>query len=170
MLRILSDTPTLYLCLLMHGERGHPRPFGRLWVSRGIVQFSSVQSLSRVWVSATPWIAARQPFPVHHHLPEPTQAHVHWVGDAIQPSHPLSSPSPPAFNLSQHQGLFHMHQFFSSGGQNVGISALCSKWRAWSLAHPTVWAEVGSKCLFSLQNAHEKFDVQCECGDFGGKP
>ena len=44
--------------------------------------------------------------PVHHQLPEFTQTHVHWVSDAIQPSHPLSSPSPPAFNLSQHQGLF----------------------------------------------------------------
>ena len=44
--------------------------------------------------------------PVHHQLPECTQIHVHWVSDAIQLSHPLSSPSPPAFNLSQHQGLF----------------------------------------------------------------
>ena len=44
--------------------------------------------------------------PVQHQLPEFTQTHVHWVGDAIQPSHPLSSPSPPTFNLSQHQGLF----------------------------------------------------------------
>ena len=44
--------------------------------------------------------------PVHHQLPEPTQTHVHWVGDAIQPSHPLSSPSPPALNLFQNQGLF----------------------------------------------------------------
>ena len=44
--------------------------------------------------------------PVHHQLPELAQTHVHWVGDAIQPSHPLSSPSLPAFNLSQHQGLF----------------------------------------------------------------
>ena len=44
--------------------------------------------------------------PVHHQLPEFIQTHVHQVGDAIQPSHPLSSPSPPAFNLSQHQGLF----------------------------------------------------------------
>ena len=44
--------------------------------------------------------------PVHHQLPEFTQTHVHWVGDAIQPSHPLSSPSPPVPNLSQHQGLF----------------------------------------------------------------
>ena len=44
--------------------------------------------------------------PVHHQLLELTQPHVHWVGDAIQPSHPLSSPSPPTFNLSQHQGPF----------------------------------------------------------------
>ena len=44
--------------------------------------------------------------PVHHQLPELAQTHVHWVGDAIQPSHPLSSPSAPTFNLSQHQGLF----------------------------------------------------------------
>ena len=44
--------------------------------------------------------------PVHHQLPESAQTHVHCVSDAIQPSHPLSSPSPPALNLSQHQGLF----------------------------------------------------------------
>ena len=44
--------------------------------------------------------------PVHHQLPELTQTHVHRVGDAIQPSHPLSSPSPPDFNLSQYRGLF----------------------------------------------------------------
>ena len=52
--------------------------------------------------------------PVHHQLPESTQTHVHWVGDAIQPSHPLSSPSLPALNLSQHQGLF---QWVSSSNQ-----------------------------------------------------
>ena len=45
-------------------------------------------------------------FPVHHQLPEFTQIHAHWVSDAIQPSHPLSSPSPPTFNLSQYQSLF----------------------------------------------------------------
>ena len=44
--------------------------------------------------------------PVHHSLPQFTQTHVHWVGDGIQPTHPLSSASPPAFNLSQNQGLF----------------------------------------------------------------
>ena len=45
-------------------------------------------------------------FPVHHYLLDFAQTHVHWVSDAIQPSHPLSPPSPPAFNLSQHRGLF----------------------------------------------------------------
>ena len=52
--------------------------------------------------------------PVHQQLLEPTQTHVHWVGDAIQPSRPLSFPSPPAPNLSQHQGLF---QWVSSSDQ-----------------------------------------------------
>ena len=69
-------------------------------------QFSPVQSLSCVQLFATPWTACSTPgFPVHHQLPELAQARVHKVGDAIQPSHPLSSPSP-IFNLSQHQGLF----------------------------------------------------------------
>ena len=53
-----------------------------------------------------PMDCSRPGFPVYHHLPEFTQTHVHRVGDAIQPSHPLSSPSPPAFSLSQHRGLF----------------------------------------------------------------
>ena len=70
------------------------------------VQFSSVQSLSRVWLFATPWTAARQAFLSITKPPEFTQTHVHWVGDAMQPSHPLSSPSSPASNPSQHQDLF----------------------------------------------------------------
>ena len=60
--------------------------------------------------------------PVYHQLLESTQTHVHWYGDAIQPSHPLSSPSLLAFNLSQHQG-FLVSQFFTSGGQSIGVSA-----------------------------------------------
>ena len=52
-------------------------------------------------------------FPVHHQLPEITQTHVHCIDDAIQPSQPLSSPSPPSFSLSQHQGLFQMSQLFT---------------------------------------------------------
>ena len=66
-----------------------------------------VQLLSHVHLFATPWIACSMPgFPVNHQLLEFTQIHVHWVSDAIEPSHPLLSPSPPTFSLSQHQGLF----------------------------------------------------------------
>ena len=65
-----------------------------------------VQSLSGVRLFATPWTAARQTSLSFTISPEFAQTHVHRVGDAIQPSHPPSSPSPPAFNLSQHQGLF----------------------------------------------------------------
>ena len=68
------------------------------------VQFSSVaQSCPTL---CDPMNHSMSGLPVHHQLSEFTQTHVHWVGDAIQPSHPLSSPSPPTFNLSQHQGLF----------------------------------------------------------------
>ena len=62
--------------------------------------------------------------PVHHHH-EFAQTHVHRVGDTIQPSHPLLSPSPPAFNLSQIR-VFSNEQFFTSGGQNIGVSASAS--------------------------------------------
>ena len=71
---------------------------------------SSVQSLSRFWVAflslCNPMDCSTPGLPVHHQLPEFTQTHADWVGDAIQPSHPLSSPSSPAPNPSQHQGLF----------------------------------------------------------------
>ena len=68
------------------------------------IQFSSVaQSCPTL---CDPMDRSTQGLPVHHQLPEFTQTHLHWVVDAIQPSHPLSSPFPPAFNLSQHQGLF----------------------------------------------------------------
>ena len=72
-----------------------------LWYS---VQFSSVtQSCTTL---CDPMDCSKPGFPIHHQLPEFTQTHVHWVGDATKPSHPLSSPSPPTSNLSQHQGLF----------------------------------------------------------------
>jgi len=64
----------------------------------------SVQLLSHVQL-LRPIDCSTPGLPVHHQHPEFTQTHVHWIGDTIQPSHPLSSPSP-AFNLSQHQGLF----------------------------------------------------------------
>ena len=75
--------------------------------------FSSVQLLSCVWL-CNPMDCGTPGFPVHHQLPELTQTHVHWIGDARQPSQPLSPPSPPTFNLSQDQGLF---QWISSSHQ-----------------------------------------------------
>ena len=71
---------------------------------QGSVQFSSVtQSCPTI---CDPMNHSTPGLPVHHQLLEFTQTHVHWVNDAIHPSHPLSSPSPPVLNLSQHQGLF----------------------------------------------------------------
>ena len=79
------------------------------WQAASVGCFA-VQALSCVQLSATPWTAAHQAavfiIPVFHHLLEFAQTHVHWGSAAIQPSHPRLSPSPPAFDLSQHQGLF----------------------------------------------------------------
>ena len=91
--------------------------------------------------------------PIHHHLPEFTQTHVHRVSDAIQPSHPLSSPSPPAPNPSQHQSLF---QWVNSawGGQSTGVSALASflpkKSQGWSPSQWTGWISLQSKGLSTV--------------------
>ena len=74
------------------------------WETFHNIQFSSdAQSCPTL---CNPMNHSTSGLPVHHQLPEFTQTHAHWVGDAIQPSHPLSSPSPPAPNPSQHQGLF----------------------------------------------------------------
>ena len=72
--------------------------------------FDSVKSVAQPCLTlCNPTDCSTPGLPVHHQLLEFTQAHVHWVGDAIQPSHPLSSPSPPAYSLSQHQGLLQHH-------------------------------------------------------------
>ena len=76
------------------------KSFLQFYYLKPSVQFS----LSVLFDSVTPWAAACQA--VYHQLPEFTHTHAHQVGDAIQPSHPLLSPSPPAPNSSQHQGLF----------------------------------------------------------------
>ena len=70
------------------------------------IQFNSAHLLSHVWL-CDPMDCSTTGFPVHLQLPEFTQTHVHQVSDAIQPSYPLSSPSLPALNLSQHQGLYN---------------------------------------------------------------
>ena len=80
-----------------------------------LLPFSSVQFTSVTQSCPTlchPMDYSTLGLPVHHQLLEFTQTHVHWVTDAIQPSHPLLSPSPPTFNLSQHQGLFQWVSFF----------------------------------------------------------
>ena len=83
---------------------------------------SSVHLLSLVWLLVTPMDCSTPGLPVHHQLPELAPTHVHWVGDAIQPSHPPSSPSPPAFNLSQHHGISNE-------------SVLCIRWpKYWSFS------------------------------------
>ena len=88
--------------------------------------------------------------PVHHQHQEFTQTHAHWVGDAIQPSHPRSSPSPPAPNPSQHQS-FPMSQLFAWGGQSTGVSALASflpnNTQGWSPSEWTSWISLQSKGL-----------------------
>ena len=101
------------------------------------VQFSSVTQLCPTLCD--PVNCSTPGLPVHHQLPEFTQTHIHQVSDAIQPSHPLSSPSPPAPNPSQHES-FPMSQLFARGGQSTGVSALESflpkKTQDWS---PLEW-------------------------------
>ena len=82
-----------------------PPSFPRL--SASLAPFSSVGSVAQSCLTlCDPMERSTPGFPVHPQPPEFTQTHVHRVSDAIQPSHPLSSPFPPALNLSQHQGLF----------------------------------------------------------------
>ena len=96
---LIKSVVTIDLSWTCHMRTREPTPVGWKILLIYYHQFSSVQSLSRVRLFETPWIAALQA------SLSITQTHVHWVGDAIQPSHPLSSPSP-APNPSQHQGLF----------------------------------------------------------------
>ena len=107
------------------------------WVNNGFYIFKWVKKIIFLWRLKLTWnsdvssvqslVTSNSLWPhalqhVHHQLLEFTQTHVHWVSDAIQPSHPLSSPSPPAFNLSQHQG-------FSNE------SVLCIRWpQYWSFS------------------------------------
>ena len=87
-------------------------------------EMSSVQFTQSCLTLCNPMDCRISGFPVHYQLPEPTQTHVHHVGDAIQPSHPLWSNSPSAFSLSS--GSFQKSQFFTSGGQSIVVSASTS--------------------------------------------
>ena len=112
--------------------------------------FSSVQLLSRVRLFATPWIAARQAsLSITNSQSSPRLTSIESVMPSSQ-SHPLSSPSPPAPNPSQHQS-FPMSQHFAWGGQSTGVSALASvlpkKSQGWSPSEWTGWISLQSKGL-----------------------
>ena len=135
----------------MHSAHCHLIPNSRienkLFYSQS-VQFSLVtQSCLTL---CDPMNCSMPGLPVHHQLLESTQTHVHWVGDVIQPSHPLSSPYPPAPSPSQHQGLF---QWINSawGGQSIGVSASASVFpvntQDWSPLGWTGWISLQSKGL-----------------------
>ena len=124
-----------------------------LWDSPMENQFSSVTQLCLTLCD--PMDCSTPGFPVHHQLLELAQTHVHWVGDAIQPSHPLSSPSPPGFNLSQHQGLFQWvspsHQV--AKGLELQLQHLSFQWifRTDFLLYWLVWS------LFSARDSQESY-------------
>ena len=99
-----------------------PKPLFLLGHTEFSVQFNSSVVSNSLW----PQDCSTPGFSVHHQLPELTQTHVHWVCDAIQPSHPLLSPfsfCPQSFPAS---GYFPMSQFFALGGQSIGVSASAS--------------------------------------------
>ena len=107
--------------------------------------------------------------PVHHQLPEFIQTHVQWVGDAIQPSHPPSSPSPPTFNLSQHQGLSQWVSSSHDVANVLGVSASASvhpmNTQDWSPLGWTGWISLQSKGLsrvfiHTTVQKHQFFSIQ----------
>ena len=160
-------------------RRNQSKTNNQLWIWQVTeVKFDSVKSNivsvtqfshSVVSDSATPWTTACQATLSITNSQESTQTHVHWVGDAIQPSHPLSSPSPPALNLSQHQDLFKWVQLFTSGGQSTGVSASASvlpmNTQDWFPLGWTGWISLQSKELSrifyntTVQN-HQFFGTQ----------
>ena len=108
-------------------------PWAQTMVEVMIVQLSSVaQSCLTL---CDPMNQNMPGLPVHNQLPKSTQTHVHWSSDTIQPTHPLSSPSPPALNLSQHQGLF---KWVSSLHQ-------VAKLLEFQIQHQSYWIRMGPK-------------------------
>ena len=139
-----------------------------IWVWQ--TQFSrSVSSVSQSCPTlCDPMNCGKPGLPVHHQLPGFTQTHVHRVSDAIQPSHPLLSPSPPAQSFPA-SGAFQMSQLFTSGGQSIGVSASASvlpmNTQDWSPLGRTGWISLQSKGLSTVFSnttvqKHQFFDTQ----------
>ena len=132
------------------------------------VWFSSVAQLClTLW---DPMDSSMPGFPVYHQLLELTQTHIHQVGDTIQPSHPLSYPSPPAFNISQHQGLFQWKGGKVSDGQSIGVwasaSVLLMNIQNWFPLGWTGWISLQSKRLSSLLQHHSSKVAVLWCSAF----
>ena len=133
--------------------------FAKFWLFYVKLQHeSAISSVSSVAQSCptlcNPINRSTPGLPVYHQPPEFTQTQVHRFGDAIQPSHPLSSPSPPAPNPSQHQS-FPMSQLFAWGGQSTGVSALASflpkNTQGWSPSEWTGWTNsYKDTCFYSF--------------------
>ena len=108
---------------------------------------ASVQFSHSVMSDCDPMDCSMPDFPVHHQYAELAQTHVHWVGDAIQSSHPLSTPSPPAFNLSSAR-IFSNESVLPSGGQSIGV------WASTSVTPMNIqdWFPLWLSGLISLQS------------------
>ena len=135
------------------------------------ISISSVQfnSLAQSYLTlCDPMDCSTPDISVHCQLPEFIQTHVHWVGDAIQPSYPLLSPSLPAFNLSQHQGFsseLALHIRWQRIGVSASTSVLLMNTQDWSPLGWTTWISLQSKGLsrvFSNTTVqkHQFFSVQ----------
>ena len=131
----------------------------------GSVRFSSVTQSCRL---CNPIDCSMASFPIHHQLPELPQTHVHRVGDAIQPSHPVN-PFSSCLQSLPALGSFPMSQFFTSGGQNIGVlasaSVLLMKTQDWYPLGWTGWISLQSKlCLRVVSNTavqnHQFFGTQ----------
>ena len=141
--QLCTHTPTCWGHSQIFKHQGHPLP--------DHIQFSSVQSAQSCPTLCDPMNRSTPGLPVHHQHPEFTQTHVHRVSDAIQPSHPLSSPSPPVPNPSQHQSLFQLvsssHEVAKSAGVSASESFPPKKSQGWSPSEWTAWISLQSKGL-----------------------
>ena len=153
----------MYICFRIFGnyrESKHSPPIKFLSFtptsmsvfSCSLFLFSWFNSVAQLWPTlCDPMNRSMPGLSVRHQLPESTQTHVHCVSDAIQPSHPLSSPFPPALNLSQHQSLFiwvsSPHQVAKVLGVSASTSVPPMKTQDWSPLGWTGWISLQSKGL-----------------------
>ena len=133
-----------------------------------MTQLSSLQSLSYATL-CNPMDCSKPGFPSQSQLLKLAQIYVHWVGDVIQPSHPLSSPSPPAFNLSQHQGLFQLVSFLYQVAkvlEFVSASVLPMNIQDWFPLGQTGWISLQSKGLSRVLQHHSSKASVLQCSGF----